>query len=155
VTQPPLRLSLQFARLPDAALHRAALPRRHVARWLRAALGPDVQEAEIAVRITGQDEGRHLNREFRGKDYATDVLTFPYQSAPRLLADLALCAPVVARQAQQLGLPLAAHYAHLLVHSALHAQGWEHEASAAQSRQMRAQERRVLQELGLGDPYRR
>ena len=150
-----LTLSLQFARFDGVAAHRAALPRRHVARWLRAALGPDVRAAEIAVRIVGEDEGRQLNRDYRHKDYATDVLTFDYQRAPALLADLALCAPVVARQAAQLGLPLADHYAHLLVHGALHAQGWDHETGPAQARQMRAEERRILQELGFGDPYKR
>ena len=150
-----LTLSLQFAKFDGVAAHRAALPRRHVARWLRAALGDDVQTAEIAVRIVGEDEGRQLNRDYRHKDYATDVLTFDYQRAPALLADLALCAPVVARQAAQLGLPLADHYAHLLVHGALHAQGWDHETGAPQARQMRAEERRILQELGFGDPYKR
>ena len=151
---PALLLSLQFARLlEEAPIHRAALPRRRVARWLRAALGQGVQAAEIAVRIVGQDEGRQLNRDYRHKDYATDVLTFAYQEAPALRADLALCAPIVARQAARLGKPLAEHYAHLLVHGALHAQGWDHEAGPAQARQMRAQERRVLQELGFGDPY--
>ncbi|MDR0275107.1 MAG: rRNA maturation RNase YbeY [Burkholderiaceae bacterium] len=151
---PALTLSLQFARFDGVAAHRAALPRRHVARWLRAALGEDVESAELTVRIVGIDEGRSLNRAFRGKDYATDVLTFGYDSAPNLLADLALCAPVVEREAAALGKPLAGHYAHLLVHGALHAQGWDHETGPAQARQMRAQERRILQELGLGDSWK-
>ncbi|HNI84948.1 MAG TPA: rRNA maturation RNAse YbeY, partial [Ottowia sp.] len=73
---PSLRLSLQFARSPAMAPHRAALPRAQVLRWLRAALGADVQLAEIAVRVVGADEGRQLNRDYRGKDYATNVLTF-------------------------------------------------------------------------------
>ena len=127
-----LTLSLQFARpLQDAATHRAALPRHRVRRLLRASLGPDVQSAEITVRIVDEEEGRQLNRDFRHKDYATNVLTFDYSGAPHVAADLVLCAPVVARQAREQDKALAAHYAHLLVHGALHAQGWDHETSEA------------------------
>ncbi len=106
---PPLALSLQFARFDGAAAHRAALPRHRVARWLRAALSEDVQAAEITVRIVDAGEGRQLNRDYRGKDYATNVLTFDYAGAPEVAADLVLCAPVVAREARhQLGRPLQA-----------------------------------------------
>ena len=151
---PELALSLQFARhLPDAALHRAALPRHRVARWLRAALADDVPMAEIAVRIVGEEEGRQLNRDFRGKDYATNVLTFDYGQSPVLQADLVLCAPVVAREAVELGKPLAGHYTHLLVHGALHAQGWDHETSEADAEAMEAQEIRILATLGVPNPY--
>ena len=118
--RPRLALSLQFG---DAS-HRAQLPRHRVARWIRAALEAP---AEIAVRIVGEDEGRRLNREFRGKDYATNVLTFDYERAPVVVADIVLCAPVVAREARERGIELAAHYAHLLVHGTLHAQGHEHD----------------------------
>ena len=144
----PLTLSLQFAR--EAASHRAALPRHAVTRWIRHALDAD---AEIAVRIVGEDEGRRLNRDFRGKDYATNVLTFDYARAPVVAADLVLCAPVVEREAAALGRPLAAHYAHLLVHGALHAQGWDHETSEADAEAMEARETAILAGLGFADPY--
>ena len=150
---PPLTLSLQFARFPDAPAHRAVLPRHKVTRWLRASLGDDVQAAEITVRIVDADEGRQLNRDFRGKDYATNVLTFDYSGAPVVAADLVLCAPVVEREAAELRKPLAEHYAHLLVHGALHAQGWDHETSEADAEAMEAHESAILQALGLPDPY--
>lgn len=153
---PELALSLQFARrLPDAALHRAALPRHRAARWLRAALDEALQAAEITVRVVGEDEGRQLNRDFRGKDYATNVLTFDYCHAPVLQADLVLCAPVLAREAAALDKSLADHYAHLLVHGALHAQGWDHETSEADAEAMEAQETRILAALGVPNPYER
>jgi len=114
-----LTLSLQFARFPDVAAHRAALARHRVQRWIRHALARD---AEITVRIVGSDEGRALNRDYRHKDYATNVLTFDYAQEPAVLADLVLCAPVVESEARALGKPLAEHYAHLIVHGTLHAQ---------------------------------
>jgi len=154
-TLPKLTLSLQFARdwAPEdggSAAHRAALPRHAVARWLRHALAHD---AEIAVRIVGAAQGRQLNRDFRRKDYATNVLTFGYARQPVIMADLVLCAPVVAREAREQRKPLRAHYAHLLIHGALHAQGWDHETSAADARQMEARETQILQALGFADPY--
>ena len=153
---PELALSLQFARrLPDAALHRAALPRHRAARWLRAALDEALQAAEFSVRVVGDDEGRQLNREFRGTAYATNVLTFDYCHAPVLQADLVLCAPVLAREAAALDKPLADHYAHLLVHGALHAQGWDHETSEADAEAMETQETRILAALGVPNPYER
>jgi probable rRNA maturation factor len=148
VARPTLQLSLQ---MPDAR-HRAWLPRHRVARWLRAALqGP----GEITVRIVGEDEGRALNRDYRGKDYPTNVLTFDYAREPRVLADLVLCAPVVEREARDGGLALDAHYAHLLVHGCLHAQGWDHETSDADARAMEARETLLLAGLGIADPYAR
>ena len=152
-TGPALTLSLQFARADDMAAHRAALPRHRVRRWLRAALGENVQAAEITVRIVDAAEGQRLNRDFRGKDYATNVLTFDYSGAPTVAADLVLCAPVVEREATELRKPLADHYAHLLVHGALHAQGWDHETSTADAEAMEAHESAILQALGLPDPY--
>lgn len=145
-----LSLSLQFARFDDAAAHRAALPRHHVSRWIRHALAVD---GEITVRIVDVEEGQRLNREFRGKDYATNVLTFDYAQAPVVSADLVLCAPVVAREAEEQGKTLAAHYAHLLVHGTLHAQGWDHETSEADADEMEAYETEILAELGIADPY--
>lgn len=145
--QASLQLSLQFA---DAS-HRAHLPRHRVRRWLRAALaGP----AQITVRIVGHAEGLALNRDFRGQDHATNVLTFDYERTPVVVADLVLCAPVVAAEAQAQRLPLQHHYAHLLVHGALHAQGMDHiEKGAALA--METRESALLLGLGFADPYGR
>jgi len=145
-----LALSLQFARFDGAAEHRAALPRHKVARWIRHALALD---AEITVRIVGEDEGRQLNRDYRQKDYATNVLTFDYRAEPVVTADLVLCAPVVAREAQEQNKSLEEHYAHLLVHGALHAQGWDHETSDEDAQEMEAYETDILTGLGFADPY--
>ena len=144
---PPLTLSLQFA---DPA-HRAALPRHRVARWIRAALD---LPAQITVRIVGTEEGRALNLQYRGKDYATNVLTFDYQHAPEVVADLILCAPVVAKEAKAQRITLQAHYAHLLVHGTAHAQGYDHE-DEAEAREMGRVESDVMLVLGFADPYRR
>jgi probable rRNA maturation factor len=142
-----LALSLQFA---DGA-HRSQLPRHRVARWLRAALrGP----AQITVRIVGAAEGLALNRDYRGQRHATNVLTFDYARAPVVVADLVLCAPVVAREAAAQRIALSAHYAHLLVHGALHAQGHDH-LDDDQALAMEALESRVLLDLGFDDPYAR
>ena len=148
---PQLSLSLQFSDLADAAPHRAALPRHKVARCIRHALEAD---AEITVRIVDAEEGQALNRDYRGKDYATNVLTFVYATEPMVMADLVLCAPVVAAEAKQLRKPLADHYAHLLVHGTLHAQGWDHETGEADAEAMEAREIEILAGLGVNNPYR-
>ena len=148
---PQLSLSLQFGALADAAAHRAALPRHKVARWIRHALDSD---AEITVRIVDAEEGQALNRDYRQKDYATNVLTFDYATEPVVMADLVLCAPVVAREAEELCKPLADHYAHLLVHGTLHAQGWDHETSEEDAEAMEAREAEILAGLGLANPYK-
>ena len=145
-----LTLSLQFGKLPDAELHRAALPRHKVIKWIRHALQDD---AEITVRIVDAEEGQALNRDYRQKDYATNVLTFDYTQEPIVTADLVLCAPVVAREAQELDKSLTAHYAHLLVHGTLHAQGWDHETSTEDAEEMEAYETEILAELGFENPY--
>ena len=144
-----LTLSLQFGKLPDAELHRAALPRHKVARWMRHALASD---AEITVRIVDASEGQALNREYRKKDYATNVLTFDYMLEPVVTADLVLCAPVVAQEAQDQGKTLQAHYAHLIVHGALHAQGWDHELDE-DAQVMELREAEILARLGFENPY--
>ena len=145
-----LTLSLQFARFDGAAEHRAALPRQKVTRWIRHALALD---AEITVRIVGLEEGQQLNRDYRQKDYATNVLTFDYTQEPVVTADLVLCAPVVAREAAEQNKTLAEHYAHLLVHGALHAQGWDHETSEEDAQEMEAYETEIMAGLGFADPY--
>jgi probable rRNA maturation factor len=143
--RPELSLSLQFA----DATHRAQLPRHKVARWMRAALEAP---AEIAVRIVDADEGQALNRDYRGKDYATNVLTFDYAKEPIVHADLVLCAPVVEREAREAGKSIEAHYAHLLVHGTLHAQGYDHE-KARDAKVMERRETEILAALGFADPY--
>ena len=146
-----LNLSLQFGiDIENIALHRAALPRHSVSRWIRHALATD---AEITVRIVGAEEGQALNRDYRKKDYATNVLTFDYTSAPVVTADLVLCAPVVAKEAADNQKSLKNHYAHLLVHGALHAQGWDHETSAEDAEEMEAYEAEILAGLGIENPY--
>ena len=143
-----LSLSLQ---MPDAR-HRAVLPRHRVARWVCAALEAP---AQITVRIVDEAEARQLNRDYRSKDYATNVLTFDYARQPQVEADLVLCAAVVEREAAEAGVGLDAHYAHLLVHGTLHAQGFDHETGDADAAAMEARESAVLHSLGFADPYRR
>jgi probable rRNA maturation factor len=144
-----LTLSLQFGKLADAAIHRAALPRHKVAKWIRHALQDD---AEITVRIVDAAEGQALNRDYRQKDYATNVLTFDYTQEPIVTADLVLCAPVVAKEAKEQNKTLEEHYAHLLVHGTLHAQGWDHdEDEDAQVMELRESE--IMARLGFENPY--
>lgn len=143
--RPTLSLSLQFA---DTS-HREVLKRQRVARWIRAALE---RPAEITVRIVGAEEGQALNRDYRAKDYATNVLTFDYAAEPIVVADLVICAPVVEREATEQGIALADHYAHLLVHGTLHAQGMDHEDDG-EAQDMEARESAVMKGLGFRDPY--
>ena len=145
-----LSLSLQFGKFDGVADHRAVLTRHKVARWIRHALATD---AEITVRIVGAEEGRELNHSYRKKDYATNVLTFDYSQEPIVTADLVLCAPVVKREATEQNKSLEEHYAHLLVHGTLHAQGWDHETSTADADEMEAYETDIMRELGFEDPY--
>lgn len=147
---PPLELSLQFARFPGAAAHRAVLPPARVRRWVAFAL---VRPAQLSVRIVGEAEGRALNLQYRGKDYATNVLTFDYAREPVVMADLVLCAPVVEREAREQRKTLQAHYAHLLVHGTLHAQGWDHETNERDALAMEAAEILLLGALGFSNPY--
>ncbi len=147
MSRPELSLSLQFA----DPRHKAQLPRHKVARWIRAALE---LPGEIAVRIVDAEEGRQLNHEFRGKDYATNVLTFDYSHEPVVGADLVICAEVVEREAREMGIALLDHYAHMLVHGTLHAQGYDHEEDD-EAECMEARESEILQALGFADPYAR
>lgn len=145
--KPALSLSLQFA----DPRHRALLPRHKVQRFIRAALE---LPGEITVRIVAADEGRALNREYRGKDYATNVLTFDYAHEPIVGADLVICAEVVEREAAEQGIPVLSHYAHMLVHGTLHAQGYDHEVDD-EAACMEARETEILRALGFADPYDR
>jgi len=147
VERSALGLSLQQ---PDGR-HRKTLVRHKVMRWIRAALAVP---AEITLRIVDEAESRRLNREFRAQDHATNVLTFDYHQEPAVVADLVLCAPVVAREAREQGKTLEAHYAHLIVHGTLHAQGWDHQRTG-EARRMEARESQLLAALGYADPYGR
>ena len=145
-----LDLSLQFGAFPDIALHRAALPRTAVKRWITQALQSD---AELTVRVVGEEEAQTLNRDYRQKNYATNVLTFDYTQQPVVTADLVLCGPVVAREAAEQGKTLQAHYAHLLVHATLHAQGYDHETNESDALEMEALEILLLAGMGFDNPY--
>jgi probable rRNA maturation factor len=117
-------------------------------RWVRRALQSD---AELTLRFVGAREGRQLNRDFRRRDYATNVLTFGYALAP-VQADIVLCVPVVVREARAQRKPLRAHFAHLVIHGVLHAQGHQHD-NAADAARMERLETRLLAGLGYPDPY--
>jgi probable rRNA maturation factor len=147
---PTLDLSLQFA-LPAALTpHKKVLTRAKVSKWLRHSL--DLPGA-FTVRIVDEVEGLQLNESYRQKAYATNVLTFDYSQEPVVCADLVLCAPVVEREALEQGKSLEAHYAHLLVHGALHAQGYDHELGDEEAEAMEAQEVAILARLGFANPY--
>jgi probable rRNA maturation factor len=143
-----LELAVQYA------VPRAGLPaKRSIAAWIGAALG---RRARVTVRFVGAAEGRRLNRDYRGRDYPTNVLTFVYDGARRgaLEGDIVLCAPVVTREARAQRKTARAHCAHLAVHGALHLQGYDHERADDAAR-MEARERRIMGRLGFGDPYGR
>ncbi len=139
-----LNLSVQYA------CNREGLPlRADFVRWARAAL---VGGGEITIRLVDEDEGQELNRDYRGKDYATNVLSFPYDTEPSVVGDLVICPQVVAREAAAQNKALAAHYAHLTVHGMLHLQGWDHE-NDDDAQAMEDEERTILAALGFNDPY--
>ena len=141
---PKLELAVQYA------INARGLPSRaRLRRWAHAALERD---ARLTVRIVGTGEARALNRHFRGTDHPTNVLTFVMRRRPRLEGDIALCAPVIAREARARRRSAAAHYAHLLVHGVLHLQGYDHDTER-QARLMERRESRVVARLGFPDPY--
>jgi probable rRNA maturation factor len=141
---PELSLAVQYgcadAQLPD---------RSQVRRWVRAAQETDVQ---ATIRFVAADEGRMLNRDFRGKDYATNVLTFVYATRP-VTGDVVICTAVVRREAKEQGKPFKAHLAHMVVHGMLHLQGYDHATGARAAARMEARERAVLARFGIPDPY--
>lgn len=149
MTSRRLNLSVQYA------CNKEDLPlRAQIRAWVRAALDVDgARGGQITVRLVDADEGLQLNRDYRGKDYATNVLSFPYDVEPVVCGDLVLCAPVVAREAAEQRKTLTAHYAHLIVHGLLHLQGYDHEAGTRQAQQMEDHERAILAALGFADPY--
>jgi probable rRNA maturation factor len=118
-------------------------------RWARNTIRVD---SEITLRIVDEAEGRELNKTYRQKDYATNVLTFPLAEEPYVMADIVICAPVVAKEAQEQGKTLEAHFAHLTAHGVLHAHGYDHEL-AAQAQLMESIETQILTKLGYADPY--
>ncbi len=125
-------------------------------RWVAAALDGRIREADLAIRLVDDKEGRALNRHYRGKDYATNVLSFPADLPEGvklpLLGDLVICVPVVTREATEQGKRLNDHYAHLTVHGALHLLGWDHE-DEREAECMEQLEREILASLGIADPY--
>jgi probable rRNA maturation factor len=139
-----LSLSVQYA-----SNARKVPTRQQFRRWVKAALEQDVQ---IVLRIVDEIEGRALNQAYRGKDYATNVLTFVYESSRPLYADVVICAPVVAREAREQGKDLLAHYAHLAIHAALHLQGYDHERTREAER-MEARETALMLKLRYPAPY--
>lgn len=157
MTRGPTRLDVAVGyAAPRKGLPAAASFRK----WAAAALAGRIREADVAIRLVDEDEGRALNRHYRGKDYATNVLSFPAElpgGLPEgfrlpLLGDLVMCAPVVAREAAEQGKPLNAHYAHLTVHGVLHLLGWDHEDDT-EAEAMERLEREILAALGIEDPY--
>ncbi len=123
---------------------------RQFKRWARKTLRVD---SEIALRIVDEEEGRALNRDYRGKDYATNVLTFPLTEEPYLMGDIVICAPVVAKEAVEQGISIEAHYAHLTVHGVLHMHGYDHETEA-EAELMESIETEIVMNLGYANPYR-
>jgi probable rRNA maturation factor len=142
---PVLTLAVQYA-LP----HDDLPTRSHLRKWAMAALRTD---AHVTVRLVGAVEGRGLNRDYRGRDYTTNVLTFIYSDKPPLSGDIVLCAPVVAEEALQQQKNPAAHYAHLVIHGMLHLQGFDHE-NDADAGVMEALETEIVTKLGYPDPYK-
>jgi probable rRNA maturation factor len=143
--RPHLSLSVQYA--CDAE----GMPTRpQFRRWVKAALSAS---ADMALRIVDEAEGRALNRDFRGKDYATNVLTFAYgEEAGTLSGDIVICAPVVEREAHEQGKTVLEHYAHLTIHGVLHLQGYDHEHER-EAREMEGIEVEIMRKLGFNDPY--
>lgn len=144
------RIAVQYA-LPRRGLPSAARIRRWAADALDGALG------EVTVRIVGSGEGLELNRHYRGRDYPTNVLSFPVPELPDgsrpIRGDLVLCAPVIAREAREQGKAPEAHWAHMVIHGCLHLCGYDHQ-NPEQAESMEALERRLLGEIGYPDPYR-
>ena len=153
MTRGPIQLDVCVSYgLPRAGIPAAVSFRR----WAAAACNGRIRRADLAIRLVDAKVGRSLNRHYRGKDYATNVLSFPAELPEGvklpLLGDLVICAPVVAREAREQGKTLAAHYAHLTIHGVLHLLGLDHE-DEREAEAMERIEREILAGLGYGDPY--
>ena len=150
MTTKRLNLSVQYA------CNAAGVPLRpQIRAWARAALNVDgMRGGQITIRFVDIEEGQALNREYRDKDYATNVLSFPYDTDPVVCGDLVICPPVVESEAKEQGKTLDAHYAHLIVHGTLHLQGYDHETGEDDALAMEDKERQILAALGYDDPYR-
>ncbi len=146
-----LDLTVQYGDELKAAARKALPKEQDIEAWIAPALFAD---AQLNVRFVGEEEGRTLNRTYRGKDYATNVLTFSYAESAEdpVSADIVLCCTGVEKEAKEQKKPLLAHYAHLIVHGALHAQGYDHE-DAADAKEMEGIETQILRDLGFADPY--
>lgn len=138
----------------DTGLRQVPRPQR-LRRWAAHALRSAHEAHQITLRVVDEPEGRQLNRDYRGrsKNYATNVLTFDYQHQPFVVADVVLCAPVIAAEALAQGKQLQAHWAHLVIHGLLHAQGYEHEHDERDALEMEALEVLLVQSLGYPNPY--
>jgi probable rRNA maturation factor len=149
MTSKRLNLSVQYA------CDRAGLPSRpQIRAWARAALNVDgVRGGQVTVRFVDVEEGLSLNRDYRQKDYATNVLSFPYATEPVICGDLVICPSVVEREALEQGKSPEAHFAHLIVHGLLHLQGYDHETGADEALIMENHECAILAALGYADPY--
>ena len=145
-----LNLSVQYA------CNQTGLPSRpQIRSWVRAALDVDeTRGGQVTLRFVEPEEGQSLNHDYRGKEYATNVLSFPYEIEPVIAGDLVICAAVVEREAAERGKTLEAHYAHLVVHGILHLQGYDHETGEDDALIMEGKERTILAQLGFADPYR-
>ena len=139
-----LKLAVQYAS-SDSNLPKLSEFRQ----WAKATINVDT---EVTIRLVDEEEGRHLNKTYRGKDYATNVLTFPLTEAPHLIGDIVICATVVKSEAVGQNKPLEAHYAHLTVHGLLHLQGYDHEIEA-QAELMESIETAIITKLGYANPY--
>lgn len=150
MTSKRLNLSVQYA------CNQGGLPSRpQIRAWVRAALDVDEKRGgQITIRFVEPEEGQSLNNDYRGKDYATNVLSFPYEVEPVVAGDLVICATVVEREAAEQEKTLEAHYAHLIVHGILHLQGYDHEIGENEALLMENKERTILAQLGFADPYR-
>ncbi len=148
---PPVRRPLPALTLSIRAADQRGLPvRATLRRWVQLA---QERPSDLTLAFLGEAKARRLNREFRGRDYATNVLTFTFHSRPRVVADIVLCTPVVRREARARGLTLRAHLAHLVIHGVLHAHGYDHERDAEAAR-MQRREVELLGALRIPDPYR-
>ena len=150
---PSFELSLQFGKGLESLEHKRILSRYFVKQSLERCLLHCNRFGALTVRVVGEEEGRALNFSYRKRDYATNVLTFSYESEPMVMADLVFCAPVILKESSALAIPLRDHYRHLLVHGALHALGFDHEVSQKEARKMEQLEIEILDTFKVPNPY--